>query len=302
MNRCCIIRQTYDEFSGLNTLMERTRKMARMNKGFTLIELLVVIAIIALLLSIIMPALKKVKAAGQAVVCASDMGQVGKAMVLYSETYDSYVPRSETTDGTLIAAGDYQVWPVLFAPFIGGDSTSTKLENFWEIKVYNCPSYPTNIPEGIQTMDYVVNAWKYDQNNLAGLERHGPSKRSAIKNLGTLIYLGEYGYYQYNVTVSGTTKTRTLTSNKLGGVRVVTPQDLQNLKTNPGSAETLYLDKIRWMDVWHQDQLPSTNNEGGRRVEWNRHKKEGTNNLFFDGHVAWLRWDDNTPEKWRVRE
>jgi prepilin-type N-terminal cleavage/methylation domain-containing protein/prepilin-type processing-associated H-X9-DG protein len=272
--------------------------MSLCRKAFTLIELLVVIAIIALLLSILMPALKKVKAAGQAVVCASNMGQIGKAMVLYSETYDSYVPRAETTDGTLIAAGDYQIWPVLFAPFIGGDSASTKLENFWEIKAYNCPSYPTNIPEGTQTMDYVVNAWKYDQNNLAGFERHGPTKRSAIKNLGALIYLGEYGYYEYNTT----TTPRTLTSNKLGGVKVVTPQDLQNLRTNPGSANTLFLDKIRYMDVYRQEMLPSTTVEQDRRVEWNRHKKEGTNNLFFDGHVSWLAYFDNTAEKWRVRE
>jgi prepilin-type N-terminal cleavage/methylation domain-containing protein/prepilin-type processing-associated H-X9-DG protein len=276
--------------------------MSSCRKAFTLIELLVVIAIIALLLGILGPALKISRDAGRAVVCGSDLGQIGKAMVLYSETYHSYVPRSETTDGTLIARGDYQLWPVLFAPFIGGDSTSTKLENFWEIKAYNCPSYPTNIPEGTQTMDYVVNAWKYDQSSLAGFERHGPSKISSIKNPGTLVYLGEYGYYQYNITISGTTRTRTLTSNKLGGVKVVTPEDLQNLKTNPGLAETLFLDKVRYLDVYHQDMLPSTNNEGGRRVEWNRHKKEGTNNLFLDGHVDWLRWDENTPEKWRIRE
>ncbi len=44
--------------------------------GFTLIELLVVIAIIALLLSIIVPALKEVKKAGKVIVCKSNLRQL----------------------------------------------------------------------------------------------------------------------------------------------------------------------------------------------------------------------------------
>jgi len=53
--------------------------------GFTLIELLVVISIIALLLSILMPALSKVKEQGKRIVCASQSKQVGLALAMYAQ-------------------------------------------------------------------------------------------------------------------------------------------------------------------------------------------------------------------------
>ena len=57
-------------------------------KGFTLIELLVVISIIALLLSILMPSLSKVKDQARAVVCMSNLKQWGLSYMLYSEDND----------------------------------------------------------------------------------------------------------------------------------------------------------------------------------------------------------------------
>ncbi len=58
-------------------------------KGFTLIELLVVIAIIALLLAILMPALRKAKIIAQKVVCKSTLRQWGLIWSMYLEDYDS---------------------------------------------------------------------------------------------------------------------------------------------------------------------------------------------------------------------
>ena len=35
-----------------------------------------------------------------------------------------------------------------------------------------------------------------------------------------------------------------------------------------------------------------------RRVAMDRHRHQGCNNLFFDGHAAWLAAADNTPRYW----
>ena len=64
-------------------------------KGFTLIELLVVIAIIALLMSILMPALARVRELAQRVVCGTNLKGIGSAMMVYSnEAESSMFPRN----------------------------------------------------------------------------------------------------------------------------------------------------------------------------------------------------------------
>lgn len=60
--------------------------------GFTLIELLVVIAIIALLLSILMPALSKVKEQARLIVCASHLHNAGVAVYSYAADFDGHIP------------------------------------------------------------------------------------------------------------------------------------------------------------------------------------------------------------------
>ena len=63
-------------------------------KGFTLIELLVVIAIIALLLSILLPSLKKAKDQVKAVICRSNLKQWGLITSLYARDNDDKLYQS----------------------------------------------------------------------------------------------------------------------------------------------------------------------------------------------------------------
>lgn len=68
--------------------MKKNNFHIKKHHGFTLMELLVVIAIIALLLTILMPALQKAKDAARVVVCLSNLHQIGIASQSWLAEYD----------------------------------------------------------------------------------------------------------------------------------------------------------------------------------------------------------------------
>src|SRR5690606_27489202 len=60
---------------------------------FTLIELVVVVAILAILASMLLPAISKARERGRAIVCVSNMRQLGLGLISYSSDHDEALPQ-----------------------------------------------------------------------------------------------------------------------------------------------------------------------------------------------------------------
>jgi prepilin-type N-terminal cleavage/methylation domain-containing protein len=82
-------------------------------RGFTLIELLVVIAIIALLMSILMPALARVRKQAKEVICQSNLKQWATIFAMYTGDYGGYFMEGYS--------GDNGSWMASLRPYYGED-------------------------------------------------------------------------------------------------------------------------------------------------------------------------------------
>jgi prepilin-type N-terminal cleavage/methylation domain-containing protein/prepilin-type processing-associated H-X9-DG protein len=102
--------------------------MMRHGRGFTLIELLVVIAIIAILAAILFPVFAQAREKARQSTCASNVNQLGKAILMYASDHDEVlvpsriVPRNDPNNpGT-------RIWNELVAPYVKN------------VDVYFCPN------------------------------------------------------------------------------------------------------------------------------------------------------------------
>ncbi len=164
---------------------------------FTLIELLVVIAIIAILASMLLPALRNARMSAKKIQCVSNLKQLSVGMVMYSQDWSGYYPAPYYGAGPDVdGVYKYDDWQYAISDSLypGKDLRNARFQRpgtvFW------CPEKVT--PALLASRDPSRednNSYRYAMNSLLPEVGDGnPKKISKIKGASTTCLVTEFYY------------------------------------------------------------------------------------------------------------